>query len=94
MRGFAILLAIYCAIVYLFPKPDSVKPEGWRLFGIFISTVVGSIIEPIPGGALVLLAVTLSSILGVGGGVVKVPVLHIFCGMPMKAAAADRKSVV
>ncbi len=64
LRGFAILLAIYCAIVYVFPKPDSVKPEGWRLFGIFIATVVGSIIEPIPGGALVLLAVTLSSILG------------------------------
>jgi DASS family divalent anion:Na+ symporter len=64
LRGFAILLAIYCAIVYLVPKPESVKPEGWRLFGIFISTVVGSIIEPIPGGALVLLAVTLSSVLG------------------------------
>ncbi len=58
------MLAIYCAIVYLVPKPESVKPEGWRLFGIFISTVVGSIIEPIPGGALVLLAVTLSSVLG------------------------------
>ena len=64
LRGFAILLAIYCAIVYLFPKPASVKPEGWRLFAIFITTVVGSIIEPIPGGALVLLAVTLSSVLG------------------------------
>jgi DASS family divalent anion:Na+ symporter len=64
LRGFAILLAIYCAIVYLLPKPETVKPEGWRLFGIFIATVVGSIIEPIPGGALVLLAVTLSSVLG------------------------------
>ena len=64
MRGFAILLAVYCAVVYVLPKPETVKPEGWRLFAIFITTVVGSIIEPIPGGALVLLAVTLSSILG------------------------------
>ena len=64
LRGFAILLAIYCLVVYAIPKPVSVKPEGWRLFAIFITTVVGSIIEPIPGGALVLLAVTLSSILG------------------------------
>ena len=64
LRGFAILLAIYCLVVYAIPKPASVKPEGWRLFAIFITTVVGSIIEPVPGGALVLLAVTLSSILG------------------------------
>lgn len=63
-RGFAILLAIYLAIVYVLPRPETVKPEGWRLFGIFIATIAGSIIEPIPGGALVLLAVVLSSLLG------------------------------
>lgn len=30
----------------------------------------------------------LSGLLGVGGGVLKVPVMHLYCGMPMKAAAA------
>jgi uncharacterized membrane protein YfcA len=30
----------------------------------------------------------LSSMLGIGGGVVKVPVLNAWCGMPMRAAAA------
>lgn len=63
-RGLALLVAIYFAITLLFPKPDSVKPEGWRLTGLFLTTVVGLMIEPIPGGALVLLAVTLSSIIG------------------------------
>jgi divalent anion:Na+ symporter, DASS family len=63
-RGMAVLVAVYGAVVYLIPKPDAVKPEGWRLTGIFIATIAGSILQPIPGGALVLLAVTLASIFG------------------------------
>jgi DASS family divalent anion:Na+ symporter len=63
-RGMALLAAVYLVIVYLIPKPVSVKPEGWRLTGIFLATIVGSITQPIPGGALVLLAVTLSAVFG------------------------------
>lgn len=62
--GMAALVAVYFIVVYLIPKPDSVKPEGWRLTGIFFATIVGSIMQPIPGGALVLLAVTLSAVFG------------------------------
>lgn len=36
----------------------------------------------------------LSGMLGVGGGVFKVPVLHLFCGMPMKAAAATSNFMI
>ena len=32
--------------------------------GIFLATVGGSIIQPIPGGALVLMAITLSAVMG------------------------------
>jgi len=31
---------------------------------------------------------TISSLLGVGGGVVKVPALNAWCGVPLRAAAA------
>lgn len=34
------------------------------------------------------IAGNLSSLLGIGGGVIKVPVLNAWCGMPMRAAAA------
>ena len=64
LRGFAILVAVYFLVVLVIPKPAAVKPEGWRLTGIFAATIVGSIIEPIPAGALVLLAVTLSALMG------------------------------
>jgi divalent anion:Na+ symporter, DASS family len=63
-KGFALLVAVYCFIVYVIPRPEAVKPEGWRLTGLFFATIVGSIVEPIPAGALVLLAVVLSSLVG------------------------------
>lgn len=62
--GLAVLIAVYVLVVYVIPKPATVKPEGWRLTGIFLATVVGSIIQPIPGGALVLMAITLSAVMG------------------------------
>jgi divalent anion:Na+ symporter, DASS family len=64
LRGFAILVVVYLVVVYAIPRPAAVKPEGWRLAGIFAATIIGSIIEPIPAGALVLLAVTLSALIG------------------------------
>ena len=64
LKGFALLVAVYCLVVYVIPRPEAVKPEGWRLTGLFLATIVGSIVEPIPAGALVLLAVVLSSVVG------------------------------
>ncbi|HUQ93620.1 MAG TPA: DASS family sodium-coupled anion symporter [Bryobacteraceae bacterium] len=61
---FGVLIAIYFIVVTLIPKPETVKPEGWRLLGIFLATIGGLILQPIAGGALVLLAVTLTSLLG------------------------------
>ncbi|HVB38831.1 MAG TPA: sulfite exporter TauE/SafE family protein [Vicinamibacterales bacterium] len=40
------------------------------------------------GLAASFIAGNLSSLLGIGGGVVKVPVLNAWCGVPMRAAAA------
>lgn len=40
------------------------------------------------------LAGILSGLLGVGGGIVKVPVLTLYCGVPMKAAAATSNFMI
>jgi DASS family divalent anion:Na+ symporter len=63
-RGFAILIAVYAVVVFVIPKPEAVSPAGWRLAGIFLAAIVGLILEPIPGGGVVLIAVTLSAIFG------------------------------
>ncbi len=60
----AVLVALCLAIIFLAPRPAAIKPAGWRLLGIFVATVAGLVLQPIPGGALVLLAVTLASVWG------------------------------
>ena len=60
----AALLLLYCIVVFLIPRPAAVKPEGWRLLGIFVATIGGLILRPIPGGALVLAAITLAALFG------------------------------
>jgi DASS family divalent anion:Na+ symporter len=62
--GFLILVAVYLIVEFAIPRPAAVKPEGWRLTGIFLATIAGSILQPVPGGALVLIAITLASIFG------------------------------
>jgi divalent anion:Na+ symporter, DASS family len=65
VRGFALLIAVYFAVVYLVPWSPNIKPGGSKLAGLFLATIVGSVIEPIPAAALVLIAVTLSAVFGI-----------------------------
>ncbi|MEX2260952.1 MAG: DASS family sodium-coupled anion symporter [Bryobacteraceae bacterium] len=60
----AFLVLLYFIVVFLIPRPEAVTPEGWRLFAVFVATVGGLMLQPIPGGALVLVAVTLVSVIG------------------------------
>ena len=56
----AVLAAFYCVFVFAIPRPDSIPADGWRLTGLFLATILGSILEPVPGGAVVLIAVALA----------------------------------
>ena len=60
----AVVLACAFAIA-LTPVPAGVTPQSWRLLAIFAATIVGSIVRPIPGAAVVLLGVTATALLGV-----------------------------
>jgi DASS family divalent anion:Na+ symporter len=60
----AILVAVYLAVTLLIPRPAAVDAAAWRLLGIFAATIAGLILQPIAGGALVLLAVTLATLFG------------------------------
>ena len=64
-RGFALLAAVYALVVYGIHWPSTIKPEGPKVAGLFLATIVGSVIEPIPAAALVLIAVTLAGLTGV-----------------------------
>ena len=53
----AIVLFVAAGIM-LVPVPEGVTPESWRLLAIFAATITGSIVQPIPGAAIVLLGIT------------------------------------
>ena len=43
--------------IMLIPRPEGVAYEAWVLLAIFIATIVGSIVQPLTGSAMVLLGV-------------------------------------
>src|SRR5262249_9260109 len=43
--------------IYLAPVPERVPPPSWRLVAIFMATIVGTILRPATGGAMVLLGI-------------------------------------
>lgn len=45
------------ALILVFPTPDGVTVNAWRLLAIFAATMIGLIVQPVPGGAMVFLAV-------------------------------------
>jgi DASS family divalent anion:Na+ symporter len=46
------------------PVPAGITPQSWRLLAIFVATIIGSILRPAPGGAVVLLGVTALALTG------------------------------
>jgi DASS family divalent anion:Na+ symporter len=61
--GLLALAALYLLFTRLVPRPPALTPEAWNLTALFLCTVAGSILQPVPGGALVLLAITLAPLL-------------------------------
>src|SRR5262245_49550455 len=53
------------AVVLVFPPPDGITTASWQLFAIFLATIAGLIVQPLPGGAMVLLGVSATAVSGV-----------------------------
>src|SRR5215213_1355421 len=52
------LIVIGCGVlIAAIPKPDNVTREAWTLLAIFIATIIGSIVQPMTGSAMVLFGV-------------------------------------
>jgi DASS family divalent anion:Na+ symporter len=56
MAKWAIILIVGLAIT-LWPRPEGVTPQSWRLLAIFIATIIGSILRPLPFGAMVMIGI-------------------------------------
>jgi divalent anion:Na+ symporter, DASS family len=60
------LVAIYLVVGHACPPPEGVTPAAWRITAVFLATIAGLMLQPIPGAALVLVGLTA---LVVAGGV-------------------------
>lgn len=49
-------------IIWFIPTPAGLKPEGWHLFALFVATIVGFILAPIPMGPMALLSISLCAV--------------------------------
>jgi divalent anion:Na+ symporter, DASS family len=59
------LIVLGCGFgIGFLPVPDGISGESWTLFSIFIATIVGSIVQPLSGSAMVLIGVVLSALFG------------------------------
>ncbi len=52
-------IVLFSALIWYFFKPEALTAEAWRLFVIFVSTVVTIILKPLPMGAIALISVGL-----------------------------------
>ncbi|MCY7347586.1 MAG: anion permease [Pyrinomonadaceae bacterium] len=59
-----LIVAASAITVALIPVPEGIKPESWMLLAIFIATIVGSIVQPLSGSAMVLLGVVATVLFG------------------------------
>jgi DASS family divalent anion:Na+ symporter len=51
-------------VIAALPRPAGIPVSAWNLLAIFVATVAGLTLQPIPGGAMVLLGVSASVLLG------------------------------
>ena len=64
LAKWGVVLAAGLAIL-IFPPPEGITTKSWQLFAIFVATITGSIVRPLPGGAIVLLGVATIALTGV-----------------------------
>jgi DASS family divalent anion:Na+ symporter len=55
------------AVYWLIPRPESVEPEGWRLFAVFSCAIAGLVIRPLAGGAVILICLVAAVLTGALG---------------------------
>ena len=57
-----IAVTILGAIIWFIPVPAGLKPQAWHLLAIFVATIVGIIMNPIPMGAMALIGITVCAL--------------------------------
>ena len=60
VRG--LLVVLVGAVIWFLPIPEGVKPQAWHLLAIFVATILGFILQPLPIGAIAFISVTFAAL--------------------------------
>lgn len=63
LKGLSVL-AVGAAIWFI-PVPAGLKPVAWKLFAIFVATILGFILQPLPIGSIAFISITFTALAGV-----------------------------
>ncbi|WP_371363166.1 Putative malate transporter YflS [Sporomusa rhizae] len=61
----AVVVIAVGIIIWLVPVPAGVKPAAWNLFAVFVATILGFILQPLPIGALAFASITFTVVAGI-----------------------------
>lgn len=53
------------AIIWFIPLPQGVSAQAWHLMAIFVATIFGFILQPLPIGAVAIISITFTALVGV-----------------------------
>ena len=59
-----LVVAIFLGLAYLVPAPGGITAEGWRITAVFLATVAGLMLQPLPGAAMVVVGLTMMALVG------------------------------
>ena len=62
-RSWLIIVAVGAAIWFI-PPPEGVTLQAWRIFDIFVTTIVGFMLQPMPIGAISIVSLGVTALLG------------------------------
>jgi DASS family divalent anion:Na+ symporter len=60
-----LIVLLVGVVIWFMPVPAGLKPQAWQLFAIFVATILGFILQPMPIGAIALISVGLTGFLKV-----------------------------
>jgi DASS family divalent anion:Na+ symporter len=58
-----LLVVLIGLVIWFLPVPAGLKPQAWQLFAIFVATILGFILQPLPIGAVALISVGITGFL-------------------------------
>ena len=57
-----LIILVVGAFIWFMPVPEGLKIQAWHLFAIFVATILGYILQPLPIGSIAFISVTFSAL--------------------------------